>query len=366
MSTPSPMTRPPTTSTDRDPATPTTMRAITQRRYGGPDTLDVATLPTPTPGPGQVLLAVAAAGVDRGVWHLVTGRPLLVRLAGYGLRAPRQPVPGLDVAGRVLAVGQGVSRFQPGDRVFGVALGAYAEFALAEESKLSHAPEQLTDAQAATAAISGGTALQALVDVGGVQAGQRVLVIGASGGVGSYAVQLAVASGARVTGVSSAAKADLVRSLGASRVLDHQRDPLEAEGVAYDLVLSIGGLTPVRRLRRLLTPTGTLVIVGGEGGGTITGGIGRQLRAMAWTPFVRQRLTTFIAREHHEVYDRLAAYLAAGTVVPAVERTVTLEELPDALAALEAGTVRGKLAVTIGGRQEPARHGGIGTAPGQR
>lgn len=327
---------------------PTTMRAVTQTAYGAPDTLTMSSIDVPTPGPTQVLVEVGAAGVDRGVWHLVTGRPYLMRLVGFGVRAPKQPVPGLDLAGRVVAVGSDVTRFRAGDRVFGIGTGTYAEYALAEQDKLSHTPEQVTDEQAAVAAISGGTALQALVNVGKVQPGQRVLVIGASGGVGSYAVQLAVAFGAVVTGVSSAAKADLVRELGAKHVIAYDRDELDAEGVAYDLVISTGGLAPVRALRRLLTPTGTLVIVGAEGGGNVTGGIGRQLRALLWSPFVGQRLTTFVARENHEVIDRLAVHLADGSVTPAIGRAVTLEEVPATLAALESGAIRGKAVVRIG------------------
>jgi NADPH:quinone reductase-like Zn-dependent oxidoreductase len=326
---------------------PTTMRAVTHATYGGPETLATARVEVPTPGASQVLVAVTAAGIDRGVWHLVTGRPYLVRLAGSGVRAPKQPIPGLDLAGRVVAVGSDVTRFRPGDRVFGIGSGAYAEYALAEQDKLSHTPDTITDEQAAVAAISGGPALQAVTDIGRVRHGQRVLVIGASGGVGSYAVQLAVAHGATVTGVSSAAKADLVRQLGAEHVVAYDRDELDAEGVAYDLVVSTGGLAPVRVLRRLLTPTGTLVIVGAEGGGAITGGVGRQLRALLWSPFVGQRLTALMAREHHDVIDRLAAHLADGSVAPAIGRTVTLDEVPETLATLESGAIRGKAVVRI-------------------
>lgn len=334
-------------TTPAPPTLPTSMRAVTQTAYGAPDVLATTTIDVPTPGPTQVLVEVAAAGIDRGVWHLVTGRPYLVRLAGYGLRAPKEPVPGLDLAGRVVAVGQAVTRFAPGDRVFGIGIGTYAEYALAEQDKLGHTPDDVADGLAAATAISGGTALEAVVDHGRVQPGQRVLVIGASGGVGSHAVQLAAAHGAVVTGVSSAAKAGFVRDLGASHVVAYDREPLDAEGVAYDLVVSAGGLSPVRTLRRLLTPTGTLVLVGAEGGGSITGGIGRQLRAMLWSPFVGQRLTPIIAREHHEVVERLATHLSDGSVVPAISRTVTLDEVPATLTALEAGEIRGKAVVRI-------------------
>ena len=326
---------------------PATMQAITQSTYGGPEVLEHTTVDVPRPGPAQVLVEVRAAGIDRGAWHLVTGRPFLVRLAGYGIRTPKQRVPGLDLAGRVVAVGAGVTRFAVGDRVFGIGHGTYAEYALADEERLSHTPDGIADEEAAVAAVSGGAALETVDDLGGVTAGMRVLVIGASGGVGSYAVQLAAARGATVTGVSSAAKAPLVRDLGADHVLAYDREDLDAEDVAYDVVLSIGGLTPVRALRRLLTPTGTLVIVGAEGGGNVTGGVGRQLRAVLWSPFVRQRLTALRASEHHDVTDRLAAELAAGTVVPAVRHAVTLRAVPDALADLEAGRLRGKAVVRV-------------------
>ncbi len=283
------------------------------------------------------MIEVAAAGVDRGVWHLMTGQPYLVRLMGYGLRAPAQPVPGADVAGRVVAVGADVTRFRPGDEVFGIARGAFAQYATADADKLAHRPDNLTAEQAAVAAISGITALQALEDIGELQAGQRVLVIGASGGVGSYAVQLAHAKGGVVTGVASTAKLDLVRSLGAQYVIDYTRQDLGAEGVDYDLVIDIGGRNSIRTLRRVLAPTGTLVIVGGEGGGRITGGIGRQLRAVLLSLFIRQRLAMFISTEHHSFIERLAAHLADGAVVPAIDRTVRLAEVPDAIRALESG-----------------------------
>ncbi|MGC2240507.1 MAG: NAD(P)-dependent alcohol dehydrogenase, partial [Acidimicrobiia bacterium] len=286
--------------------------------------------------------------VDRGVWHLVTGRPYLVRLAGYGVTKPKNPVPGLDVSGRVVAVGDDVRRFQVGDEVFGIASGAYAELAAAKEDKLAHKPTELSFEQAAVAAISGITALQALTDVGGVEAGQLVLVIGASGGVGTYAVQLAKALGATVTGVASASKGDLVRSLGADEVIDYAAgDYLDGEA-RYDLIVDIGGLNSVTRLRKALKKTGTLVIVGGEGGGSVTGGIGRQLRAKMLSPFVAQRLTFFLSSEHHSHMERLARFMDEGDVTPAVGRRYRLEEAPEAIADLEAGRTRGKSVIVVG------------------
>ncbi|MGA8041026.1 MAG: NAD(P)-dependent alcohol dehydrogenase [Acidimicrobiia bacterium] len=325
-----------------------TVRAVIQNRYGSADSLTTSTIDTPAIAADEVLIEVVAAGVDRGVWHLVTGRPYLVRLAGYGITKPKNPVPGLDVSGRVIAVGDDVRRFRVGDEVFGIANGSYAELAAAKEDKLAHKPTGLSFEQAAVAAISGITALQALTDVGDVQAGQSVLVIGASGGVGTYAVQLGKALGATVTGVASASKTDLVSSLGADEVIDYAAgDYLDGEA-RYDLIVDIGGLNSVTRLRRALTKNGTLVIVGGEGGGSVTGGIGRQLRAKMLSPFVSQRLTFFLSAEHHSHIERLARFMEAGDVTPAVGRRYRLEGAPEAIADLEGGRARGKSVIVVG------------------
>ena len=224
--------------------TTTTMQAIVQHRYGSADTLELATVDRPTPAADEVLVEVHAAGVDRGTVHLMTGQPYLVRLAGFGVTRPKQPVPGFDLAGRVVAVGERVTRFAVGDAVFGIGSGAFAEYAVASEEKLVHLPDGVGFEAAAVAAISGITALQALIDVGGLEPGQRVLIIGASGGVGTFALQLAVALGARVTAVAGTANLELVRSLGAEAVIDHRHEELDAAGADYDLVLDIGGRTP--------------------------------------------------------------------------------------------------------------------------
>ena len=266
-----------------------TMNAVVQRSYGSAATLQHETVAVPQAAADEVLIEVHAAGVDRGVWHLMTGLPYVVRLVGYGLTKPKQPVPGLDVSGRVVAVGSDVTRFDVGDEVFGIASGTYAEYAVAKEKKLSLKPENLSFEHAAVAAISGITALQALVDVGDLQPGQKVLVIGASGGVGSYATQLAKALGAEVTGVASAAKANLVRTLGADHVIDYRETDYLDGTSRYDLIIDTGGRNPLRKLRRALTSGGTLVIAGGEGGGKLTGGSGRQIRAKLLSPFVSQR-----------------------------------------------------------------------------
>jgi NADPH:quinone reductase-like Zn-dependent oxidoreductase len=323
------------------------MKAITQDTYGSADVLELRDVERPEVGAGEVLVRVRAAGVDRGVWHLMTGLPYPVRLAGYGLRAPKNPVPGMDVAGVVEAVGDRVARFRPGDEVFGIGKGTFAELARADESKLAPKPSNLTFEQAAAVAISGLTALQGLRDHARVRPGQHVLVIGASGGVGSYAVQLAKAFGAEVTGVASTAKADLVRSLGADHVLDYTREDFADGTRRYDVVLDIGGNSSLSRLRRALTPTGTLVIAGGEGGGRWLGGTDRQLRAMALSPFVGQRLTTFVSKEAGEDILVLAELVEAGKVTPAVDRTYPLGEAPEAVRYVEQGRARGKVVVTV-------------------
>ena len=256
-------------------------------------------------------------------------------------------MPGLDVAGTVVAVGSAVTRFAVGDEVFGFGKGTFAEYAVAREDKLARKPRNLSFEQAAVVPVSAATALQALTDHGRVQPGQQVLVIGASGGVGSYAVQLAKALGAEVTGVASTSKLDLVRSLGADHVLDYTCDDFADGTHHYDLVLDIAGNPTVKRLRRALTPTGTAVIVGGEAGGSWTGSMDRQLRALALSPFVRQRLTNFVARQRAADLDRLTEFIEAGTVTPSIDRTYPLDQVPEAMRHLVSGQVRGKVAITL-------------------
>jgi NADPH:quinone reductase-like Zn-dependent oxidoreductase len=252
----------------------------------------------------------------------------------------------LDVAGTVVAVGADVTRFHVGDEVYGISRGSLAEYAAAREDKLAPKPANLTFEQAAVVPVSAITAMQALRDAGHVGAGQRVLIIGASGGVGSYAVQLAKALGAEVTAVASTSKLDLVRSLGADHVVDYIREDFARDREAHDLILDIGGNSRLSRLRSVLTERGTLVLVGGESGGRITGGIGRQLRAVALSVFIRQRLVMHTTKERASDLLPLTELIQAGDVTPSLERTFSLEQVPDALRRLVAGTVRGKLAVT--------------------
>jgi NADPH:quinone reductase-like Zn-dependent oxidoreductase len=267
-----------------------------------------------------------------------------------GLRAPKNPVPGLDASGVVVAIGSEVTRFQPGDEVFGVSKGSFAEFAAARESKLARKPSNLTFEQAAAVPVSGMTALRGLTDVGRLQAGQKVLIIGASGGVGSYAVQIAKALGAEVIGVSSTSKLDLVASLGADHVIDYTQDDFANGEMRYDLILDTGGDSTLSHLRRALTRRGTLVIVGGEGGDRVTG-MGRQLRALALSPVIGQRLTMLGPKEHYTVLERLTELIEDGRLVPAIERTYPLDEMPNAMRHLQAGRARGKLVISIGSAQ---------------
>jgi NADPH:quinone reductase-like Zn-dependent oxidoreductase len=329
-----------------DPTTKTTtMRAVVQDRYGSSEVLRPARVARPVLADDEVLLHVNAAGLDRGTEHLMTGKPYVARLF-VGLRKPKNPIPGRDAAGTVAAVGSSVTRFAIGDEVYGVAPGSFAEYAVAPEDKLARKPKNLSFAQAAAIPVSAGTALQALVDAGRVQAGQSVLVVGASGGVGTYAVQLAKAFGAEVTGVSSTAKVDLVKSLGADHVIDYTREDFADGTRRYDLILDIGGSTPVRRLRRALRPRGTLVFVGGENSGNLTG-LGRQLGGVLISPFLRQRLVLLMAKERAADLERLSGLIEDGKVVPSVDRSYPLEESPDAMRLLEKGRVRGKVVITV-------------------
>ena len=332
-----------TTPTDGPSTCRSPMRAITQYSYGTADVLRAAHLPRPVAGDGQVLVRVRAAGLDRGTEHLLTGKPYAVRLA-MGLRRPKNPVPGRDVAGVVAGVGNGVDGFSVGEEVYGVAPGSFAEYAVTTPDKLARKPMDISFAQAAVVPISAGTALQALTDAGRVSAGQSVLVTGASGGVGSYAVQLARALGADVTGVCSTAKADYVRSIGAHHVLTYPLDDWADGTRRWDLVIDIAGNPSVRELRRALTPRGTAVFVGGENAGVFLG-MARQIRGALVSPFVGQRLVPLIARERAENFERLTQLIEAGRLDPVLDRTFPLEQAADAARQLERGEVRGKVAV---------------------
>jgi len=323
------------------------MRAIVQDAYGSHDVLRLGEIDRPDIAVDEVLVKVVAAGMDRGTWHSMAGKPYLMRIMGFGFRRPKNRALGLDVAGTVVSVGRDVTRFQPGDAVFGMSRGSFADYAAVREDKLALKPANLSFEEAAAVPISGGTAIQGLRDAGHIEAGQKALIIGASGGVGTYAVQLAKAFGADVTGVCSASKVDLVRSIGADHAIDYTSGDYLDGSRRYDLILDIGGNNSLSRLRRALTPKGTLVIVGGEEGGNLTGGFGRQIRALVVSMFVSQRLTMLAAKERYTDLEALRPFLEDGQVVPVIDRTYALADVPAAMRHLEAGLARGKITITV-------------------
>ena len=323
------------------------MKAIVQDRYGSSDVLQLQDVATPTPKPGEVLVRVHAAGVDPGVWHLMTGLPYLIRVMGFGFRAPKNRIRGRDLSGRVEAVGEGVTRFRPGDEVFGTCEGSFAEYACAREDRLVRKPANLTFEQAAVVAISGTTALQALRDKGRVTPGQKVLIIGASGGVGSFAVQIAKSFGAEVTGVCGPSKIELVRSIGADHVIDYTSQDISDGTSRYDLVLDTAGNRSLSQLRRAVTPTGTVVIIGGEGGGHMLGMVSRILRTVALAPFVKQRLVALTSAERVEDFETLRELIESGRVMPVMDRTYALPDVADAIRYIEQGHARGKVVIAL-------------------
>jgi NADPH:quinone reductase-like Zn-dependent oxidoreductase len=339
-----------TTTTDQPVTELATMQAIVQDAYGeADDVLRLELVERPAIGDSEVLLRVQAAGVDRGVWHLMTGLPYPVRLAGYGVRVPKARVRGREVAGRVEAIGKDVTTFQVGDEVFGIAEGAFAEYACAQPGKLAHRPENLTAVQAAAVSVSALTALQAVRDHGQVQAGQKVLVIGASGGVGTFAVQIAKAYGAEVTGVCSTTKVDLVESIGADHVIDYTRADIADGGHRYDVIIDTGGNRPLLQLRDALNPRGSLVIVGGETGGRWLGGFDRGLRAPVLSRLVRQQLAAVMCSENAADLLVLAGLIESAKVMPVIDRTFPLSQTAAAIGYVQAGQARGKVVIDLGG-----------------
>jgi NADPH:quinone reductase-like Zn-dependent oxidoreductase len=328
---------------------PATMYGVLQDRYGSaPErVLRTGELARPTPSDGQVLVRVHAASVDRGTWHVMAGLPYPIRLAGFGLRRPRYANPGRALAGTVVAVGAGVHGVSPGEAMYGIGQATFAEYAVAPVGKLAAKPAKLTFAQAAAVPISGLTALQAVRDHGRIRPAERVLIIGASGGVGSFAVPLAKCAGAEVTGMCSTGKVDEVRALGADHVIDYTREETTDGRRRYDVVLDIGGNRPLSALRRALTPRGRLVIVGGESGGRWLGGLDRQIRARLLSLVVRQQLGTFINRENAGDLVTLREMIDAGTLTPAVDRTYPLDQSAAAIRYLLDGRARGKIAIAV-------------------
>jgi NADPH:quinone reductase-like Zn-dependent oxidoreductase len=325
------------------------MKAIVQNRYGGPEVLEFADIDQPVPTDNEVLVQVQAAGLHRGDWHIMTGLPYMIRIAvpTLGLRRPKVPVLGMDVAGRVEAVGAQVTRFRPGDEVFGWCDGSFAEYACASEDQFAAKPATLSFEEAAVVPISGFAALQAVRDVGEVRSGQKVLIIGAAGAVGWFAAQLAKAFGAQVTGVAGTSQVELVRSVGADEVIDYTHEDVTDGTRQWDVIIDTGGRRTLSQLRRALTPTGTLVIVGGEGGGRWMGGFLRNLRAPLVSRFVGQRLRMLASKERQEDLQVLGELIEAGKLRPRIGRTYPLGEVPEAMRTLEAGNTRGKIVITV-------------------
>jgi NADPH:quinone reductase-like Zn-dependent oxidoreductase len=326
------------------------MAAIVQGTYGSSpeDVLRVAEVATPTIGENEVLVGVSASSIDRGTWHVMAGLPYPIRLAGFGLRQPKALNPGRSVAGVVEAVGADADGFELGDEVFGISEGgSFAEYVAVRASKLTRKPANLTYEQAAAVPISGLTALQAVRDKAKVAPGQAVLIIGASGGVGTFAVQIAKAYDAEVTGVCSPSKVDLVRSIGADHVIDYTIEDIADSKRRYDVILDIGGNRRLSELRRALTQPGQLVIVGGETDGRWLGGSDRQIRAILLSKLVSQKLGTFIASENAVDLGALRELIEAGKVTPVIDRTYPLNETPAAIRYVQDGHARGKVVIAV-------------------
>lgn len=323
-----------------------TMRAVMQHRYGPPSVLEVSEVATPRPGRGEVLVRVGAASVHPGDHFVMTGVPYMVRLA-FGLRRPRNGIPGTDLAGVVIDVGEGVTAFRRGDAVFGwTARGALAEYARVPADQLAPVPAGVSIVQAAAVPTSGMTALQALRDIARVRPGQSVLITGASGGVGSFAVQIAKAFGAEVTGVCGSGNVDLVRSLGAHRVIDYTTTDFTRAGARYDVILDSVEAMPLDAVRRALAPAGTLIPNSGHGGRWI-GPLGRVIAARVRSGFTRQRLRPFTSIGKRADLLVLADLLATGDVTPVIDRTYALDEAADALRHVATGHTRGKVVVAV-------------------
>src|SRR4051794_5682933 len=322
------------------------MKAVVQDRYGSAGVLEFGEVPIPPVGDGEVLVGVVAAGVDRGAWHFMAGEPYLMRVLGFGFRAPKSRVPGTNIGGHVVHVGRNVTRFKVGDAVFGTCRGAWAEYAVASEQKICLKPASLTFEQAAVVPYGAFASWQAVHDHGRVQAGESVLVIGATGAVGSFAVQFAKAVGADVTAVCGPRSVDAAKPLGADRVLDYTTEDFAHEPRRYDAVIDVFGRSSVSRLRHVLKRNGRLVIVGGEGDRWI-GGIQRQLWATLLSAFVSQRLRTFIVKENGEYLQKITDLIEAGEARPVVGRTYPFIDAPSAVRDVVEGTTQGRIALTM-------------------
>lgn len=323
------------------------MKAVTQNTYGGPERLAIAAVERPAPGPIEVLVEVRAAGISPGDRAMLTGVPYVNRLAGSGLRRPRHPIPGFDCAGVVAEVGDEVTRLAVGDRVFGNAAGSFAEYAIATQDELATMPDGWTFEAAAAIPESACVALQAVCDHGGVDAGDGVAVVGAGGGVGCYAVQIAKAAGARVTGVCGTRMLASVKALGADDVLDYEVAGLAQAARRFDVIIDAAGKDPLRHLRRALTQRGKLVIVGADHGHKVTGGLGRWIRALFCSPFVPQRLRPIVARPlGADHLERLVELMEHGQLQACIDSTFPLADVADAMRRLDHRQRPGKVVVT--------------------
>jgi NADPH:quinone reductase-like Zn-dependent oxidoreductase len=321
------------------------MKAILQERYGSPDVLEFKEIATPVAGVGEVLLRVRAAALNPLDWHNLRGLPYPLRI-GSGLRRPKSRVLGIDVAGRVESLGDGVTRLKPGDDVFGLCDGSLAEYACAKEDRLVPKPASIAYEQAAASPVAALTAIQGLRDRGRIRAGQNVLIVGASGGVGTFAVQMGKVFGAVVTGVCSTRNAELVRSLGADHVTDYTKEDFFRTGQRYDLILDMAGTHSLSECRRALTPRGTYVVVGAPSGRWLKGP-DRFFKALVLSAFVSQRFVPFITRPSRDDLELLRDLLERGTVTPVIDRSYELTEVPEAMRYLEEGHVRGKLVIRL-------------------
>jgi NADPH:quinone reductase-like Zn-dependent oxidoreductase len=333
------------------------MKAMVHDTYGSPEVLRRADLKKPQIGDGEVLVRVHAASVHVGDWIVMTGKPLVMRMA-TGLRKPKNPIPGTDVAGTVEAVGKGVQRLRPGDEVFGWAAGAFAEYVSASEDQFIPKPTNLTFEQAAAVGVSATTALQLLRDNGRVQPGHNVLINGASGGVGTYAVQIAKAFGAEVTGVTSTRNAEMVRGIGADHVIDYTQEDFTAGEPHYDLILDNVGNHSMARTRRVLKPTGTLI---SNGGGHADGKLGRTVRTMLVSMFVRQQAGPSLKTQNHDDLVALKELVEAGKIRPVIDSTYSLSETRQAIERVATGRARGTIVVSVIGSPRAATAGSEGT-----
>jgi NADPH:quinone reductase-like Zn-dependent oxidoreductase len=323
------------------------MKAATYQRYGPSDVVQITEVEKPVPNDNEVLIKVRAASVNPLDWHFMRGTPYMLRAAA-GLHQPKDKRLGVDVAGEVEAAGRNVTQFKTGDEVFGVCRGAFAEYACASETKLVKKPYKVTFEQAASVPIAAFTALQGLRDEGQIQAGQKVLINGAAGGVGTFAVQIAKSFGADVTGVCSTKNVDMVRSIGADGVVDYTREDFTKSGQRYDLLFDCIGNHSLSACRRVLNPKGKYVPVGGSAGRWMIGTLVRSMATLVLSRFVSQKLVVFfLAKAKKEDLNVIRELLEAGKVTPVIDKCYRLSEVSEAIRYLEEGHARGKVVITL-------------------